>query len=108
MPRCVNHNSRCCRRKASGLAVVTVAGRDFYLGPWKSQASLAEYNLLLAAYFASGRRAPAATTSELSVAELIERYWEFAKQYYGQNHEASTPQLCRIKAAFAHLTGSTD
>lgn len=34
------------RHKPSGQAVVTLSGRDFYLGPWKSKASIAE--LLLA------------------------------------------------------------
>ena len=31
------------RHKPSGQAVVTLSGRDHYLGPWKSKASRAEY-----------------------------------------------------------------
>jgi hypothetical protein len=100
MPRCVNHNPRYYKHKASGQAVVTIAGRDFYLGPWKSKASLLEYDRILAEYITSGRRVAPSMGQELSVADLIERYWDYAKQYYGGGNES---KLYRIKAALRPL-----
>jgi len=44
--------------KASGQAVVRLAGRDLYLGAWQSNAARADYDRLIAEWLASGRRAP--------------------------------------------------
>jgi hypothetical protein len=35
------------KHKASGQAVVTIAGRDHYLGPWRSRISHVEYDRLI-------------------------------------------------------------
>lgn len=40
--------------KAKGLAVVTIAGRDIYLGKYGSPASKEEYRRLVAEYVQSG------------------------------------------------------
>jgi len=47
MPRSSNFVPKYCRHKASGQAVVTIAGRDHYLGPWRSQSSRHEYDRLI-------------------------------------------------------------
>ncbi len=39
MPKLVDATPKYCRRKASGQAIVTIHGHDFYLGPWNSKAS---------------------------------------------------------------------
>lgn len=44
--------------KPSGQAVVTLDGRDFYLGPWNSKASRSEYERLTGEWSANGRRIP--------------------------------------------------
>jgi hypothetical protein len=46
--------------KPSGQAVVTLSGKDFYLGPWKSAASREAYDRLLAEWISNGRRLPQA------------------------------------------------
>ncbi|NRA97359.1 MAG: hypothetical protein HRU14_14250, partial [Planctomycetes bacterium] len=43
------------RHAPSGQAVVTLNGRDFYLGPHGSQASKAEYDRLLGEWLTNGR-----------------------------------------------------
>lgn len=48
----------CCRHKASGKAVVTLNGRDFYLGDYNSAVSRAEYNRRILEWVANGRRLP--------------------------------------------------
>ena len=35
------------RHKPSGQAVVTLSGKDFYLGPWNTRANQAEYDRLI-------------------------------------------------------------
>ncbi|MBN2024517.1 MAG: hypothetical protein JW809_17185, partial [Pirellulales bacterium] len=46
------------RHKPSGQAVVTLAGRDIYLGKWNTRASRAEYDRLVGEWLAGGRCLP--------------------------------------------------
>lgn len=83
MPRLVNGNPKYRHHKPSGRAVVTLNGRDFYLGPWNSQQSRAEYDKLIARWILNGRRPfDFQTEAEPLVAELAVDYLEFALSYY--------------------------
>ena len=42
--------------RATGQAVVSLSGKDFYLGLWKSKASRIEYDRLIAEWLACGRQ----------------------------------------------------
>jgi hypothetical protein len=54
MPKLVHRLPAYRQHKSTGQAIVTFNGRDFYLGPWKSAASRAEYNRLTTEWLASG------------------------------------------------------
>jgi len=41
--------------KPSGRAVVTLNGKDFYLGEWNSPASKAAYDKMIAEWISNGR-----------------------------------------------------
>ena len=69
--------------KPSGQAVVTLDGRDIYLGKFGSPASRAEYDPLVGEWLASGRRLPAA--SDVTVNELLLAYHRHAQGYYVKN-----------------------
>ncbi|MCP4512365.1 MAG: hypothetical protein GY826_38875 [Fuerstiella sp.] len=76
--------------KASGQAVVTIQGRDHYLGPWKTKASKLEYDRLIGEWLSAGRpQAGASTQSNITTAELIAAYWKFAQKYYVKNGKPS-------------------
>ncbi|MFO0954419.1 MAG: hypothetical protein U0835_25320 [Isosphaeraceae bacterium] len=79
MPRLVNKTPAYRHRKSDGRAVVTIDGRDIYLGRYGSPESRAEYDRLIATWLANGRRTtPAAGVSpDLSVNELILRFWRY-------------------------------
>src|SRR3954470_22889225 len=71
--------------KPSGQAVVTLDGRDLYLGQYGSPESRAEYDRLIAEWLANGRRLPAPTSeggSDLTINELLVAYLAFADGYY--------------------------
>lgn len=55
MPRLKDSLPKYRKHRASGQAVVTLGGRDFYLGPHGTKASRREYDRLIAEYLASGR-----------------------------------------------------
>lgn len=72
------------RRHASGQARVTIAGKDYLLGPWNSKESKEKYNRLVGEYISSGRSKSFGTKpSELSIAELLVAFKAHAEQTYG-------------------------
>lgn len=79
--------------KASGQAVVTLSGKDFYLGEHGSEASQVEYNRLLAEWQLNGRGALSKNSEEeLRVDELILAYMVHVKSYYVKNGKPTTSQ----------------
>lgn len=103
MPRLIYTVPKYRRHKASGQAIVTIHGKDHYLGPWKSRASQLEYDRLIAEWQAAGR--PVASTSspgDLTIAEVADRYFEFAKQHYRKNGE-STREVDNVRHALRPL-----
>ena len=71
------------RHKPTNQAVVTIDGRDFYLGKWNSKASTSEYDRLISEWTANGRRLP--SNDDVTVVEVIAAYVKFAKGYYRKN-----------------------
>lgn len=82
MPRLVDALPKYRKHKASGQAVVTLNGRDHYLGPHGSSASKAFYDRLIAEWLIQGRTAKAPTVEAITVTILAARYLRYAKGYY--------------------------
>jgi hypothetical protein len=59
--------------KPTGQAVVTLSGKDHYLGPRKTATSRAEYDRLIGEWLAAGRSLPK-PEAQLNIAELALRY----------------------------------
>lgn len=57
--------------KPSGNAVVTLCGRDIYLGPHDTRLSHDNYDRVVAEWLAAGRVTPRDAQSALSIAELV-------------------------------------
>lgn len=72
------------RHKPSGQAVVTLAGRDVYLGEWKSAGSRRQYERLLAEWLATGSSRAARQRDSLSVQELAAAYRMHLERAYQQ------------------------
>lgn len=113
MPRYVNAVPKYRKHRASGQAVVTLSGRDFYLGPHGTKVSRDAYDRLIAEYLAEGRRlkSPASPEepAELTVVEVLARYLEHCKQYYRKDGkqtnevEAMKVVIRDTRAEFARL-----
>jgi len=86
--------------KSSGQAVVTLSGRDFYLGPHGTAASRTVYDRLIAEWKGNRRSLPAAPT-EITVVELIAAYVKHAAEYYrgSSEYEATRLSLRPLKPA---------
>lgn len=101
MPRLLNSLPKYRKHRASGQAVVTLNGRDFYLGPHGTKASRLEYDRLIAEWLANGR-AVHQPEAEITVSELAARYLKFAKGYYVKDGKC-TKVVPGIKAAIKYL-----
>jgi integrase len=85
------------RHKQSGQAIVTLpdgqGGRkDVLLGKWRSKESRQEYHRVVAEWEAAGRHLPcslADAENDLTINELILRFWPHAEQHY--RHADGTP-----------------
>ena len=77
--------------KARNSAVVTVNGRDQYLGTFDSPESWEKYQGIVAKHLAERREPPppVAADTPLTVTELISRYWRFAKTYDDKDGKAA-------------------
>ncbi len=73
--------------RASGQAVVTIRGKDFYLGPHGTKVSKAEYDRIVAEWLAAGRHLPEVGDESFTVDEVLAAYWRHAKGYYRTNGE---------------------
>jgi hypothetical protein len=93
MPRLSNSVPKYRKHKASGQAVVTLNGRDHYLGPQGSKASKREYDRLTGEWLENGRSLPTGQSNDITVAELLLRYWKFAEGYYRKNGKPTGPQV---------------
>src|SRR5690554_2019890 len=94
--------------KPSGRAVVTLGGRDIYLGLHGTPESRAEYDRLVAEWLAHGRALPprrggAPAASDLTVSELVLAYWRHAKLIYPPDTQQSIRAALRpLRRLYGH------
>ena len=87
------------KHRATGQAVVSIQGRDHYLGPWQSRASKAEYDRLIGEWLSAGRPTVADRQQcDLTIIELVASYWRFAGRHYIKNGK-QTSELGNVKDA---------
>lgn len=81
--------------KARDLAVVTLNGKDHYLGKYNSPESREAYDRLIAEWLV-GRHRPAATfagaAADFSVNELCLAYWRYVERHYVKDGKPTSEQ----------------
>jgi integrase len=94
--------------KASGQAVVTLSGRDFYLGRYGTPESRAEYDRRIAEWLAGGRmlvghlRNRSAGATDITVSELLLAFVDWAETYYRKGGRP-TSEVGNVKCAVRAL-----
>ena len=104
MPKLTKAVPKYRKHRASGQAVITIGGRDHYLGPYGTKASRIAYDRVITEWLANDRQ-PVVTPDEapaLTVTELLARYWRFAKRHYRKAGE-STSSLYQVKVSLRPL-----
>jgi integrase len=77
--------------KATGQAVVTLNGKDYYLGRYGAKESKAEYDRLIAEWLANGRQLSKAAGG-LTISEVILAYWRHVEGYYVKDGQPTSEQ----------------
>jgi len=96
--------------KPTKQALVTLDGRDIYLGQHDTPASHELYDQLIAEWLANSRRLPQEERDRVTVTELIAAFWRHAQGYYRKPDGTPTSLLDGYKLALRplkHLYGST-
>lgn len=97
------------RHRASGQAVVTLSGRDVYLGEYGTAASKRAYERAIGEWLAGGRVLAAADGGTISVGELLAAYERHAVAYYSPDGKPSATVygVRKIVATLGKLYGGT-
>lgn len=82
------------REHASGQARVTLSGKTYYLGRYKSPESEAEYRRVVSEWLAIGCRPAGPQPHQLTVVEVLDAYWSDL-----QTQEPSASKLERARRA---------
>lgn len=100
--------------KARGCAVVTINGKNHYLGKYDSPESHEKYARLIAQWQANGKNLPAcnspAEPRDLSVSGLVLKYLDHAEGYYkdyGTRHQGEISNLRHAVKPLCILYGRT-
>jgi integrase len=115
MPRLTKSVPKYRRHKASGRAVVTLRGKDYYLGAYGSDESKAKYERLIAEYLVNKRLPPpskpagtpdvAAAGRNLTIQEVFLRYWKQHVVTYYVKRGKPTSEQNAIRLAMKLLIG---
>ena len=104
MPTKVFHTPKCRLHKASGQAVVTISGKDVYLGKYNTVESRQRYDQVIAEWLSRGRRALEPEVVPLSVNELLVSYLGWAESYYrNRDDQPNEKELWHVRRALKPL-----
>lgn len=104
MPKLVNSVPKYRKHRASGQAVVTIGGRDFYLGKYGTAASRQAYQRRIAEWIASGRPSHVAPATDITITEVCAAFLRHAKHHYVK-HGRITDEVASYKVVIRHLNG---
>jgi integrase len=96
------------KHKPSGQAVVTLGGKDIYLGRYGTEASRVKYDRIVAEWLANGRRLP--TSVALSIVEVIKPFWAWVEMHYRKLDGTQTSEVAEYRYSLRpinHLFGTT-
>ena len=89
MPKLINRQPKYRKHKASGQALVTIGGRDHYLGAHGTRTSRQIYDQLITEWKVSGKHAQPLAALTITVVELCDRYATFAQARYDKPGQSS-------------------
>ena len=99
MPKLTSRVPAYRKHKASGQAICTIEGQDFYLGLHGSKASKVNFDQLINQWLANGRRLPESTADQITITRLCVQYIKHCQKYY-RKHGKPTDEVATVKRVF--------
>src|SRR5687768_10590694 len=88
--------------KSSGRAVVTIDGRDIFLGKHATPESRRKYDRIISEWIGAGRQLPIAA-EDLTILALLARFWTHAERTYSKPDGSPSSELDNFRAALRPL-----
>jgi integrase len=95
------------RQKEKGRAdraFVVLDGKRIACGRWGTDEAQQRYDRLISEWLASGRRLPVDESEQVTVAVLVDRYWDHVQRYYVKPDGTPTWEQRNIRQAVQPLT----
>ena len=110
MPKLANKLPSYRLHKVSGQAIVTLNGRDIYLGDYNTEESRDRYKLVIQEWLTTQKHLPPTGPTgshprkpiDITINEVFLPYWEHVQQYYRKNGKP-TREVGNVKSALAPL-----
>ena len=93
--------------KATGMAVVTLGGKDHYLGKHNSPESKKLYKRLLAEYLAADGVVRPSQNDNFTVSELMAAFLKFSKRHFGGGDNTQFAHYGRLAKLMKRMYGAT-
>jgi hypothetical protein len=96
--------------KASGRAYVVLNKRAIWLGKYGDQEAQQNYNKIIAEWLSNGKQ-PAGQGRNITINEIIARFWVYAEGYYRNPDGTPTSELDSLRYALrplSNLYGNTE
>jgi len=99
MPRLKNSLPKYRKKSVRGrtYGVVTLDGKDHYVGDYGTETSKRDYDRLIAEWLANGRCLPNKTEQAITITNLIVVYWRHCKTHYVKNGQPARTRLRRFQ-----------
>ncbi len=88
--------------KASGQGYAVLGGKAVYFGPYGEEETEQNYNRTIAEWISGGMQTDA-LQQEVTIAEVIARYWDHVQEYYVRPDGSSTYEQSNIRQAMRPL-----
>jgi integrase len=88
--------------RTTDRAVVTIDGKDHWLGKYGTPESRAAYDRLIAEWLSNGRRLPV-RADDLTILELVAQFWAHAETFYRKADGTPTTELDNFRQALRPL-----
>ena len=88
--------------KATGQAYVVLNGRAIYFGRYGTEEATESYHKTIAEWLSCGKQTPAETI-EITVGEILARFWDHAKEYYRHADGTVSREVINFRLALRPL-----
>lgn len=100
MPYSPNHIPAYRKHRASGQAIVTLNGRDHYVGLYGTRASKIVYDRLISEWMANNRTLPTVQSGGITMVELMAAFMDHAEAYYRNADGKPSSEVASFRDVF--------